>query len=721
MKKEKTSLVTGGAGFIGSHVADYLIQEGHKVLIVDDLSGGFRENVNPKAVFYEGSVTDEDFLDKIFFENNVDYIFHLAAYAAEGLSHFIRKFNYENNLIGSVNLINRAVRNKVKHFVFTSSIAVYGTNQTPMIETLIPQPEDPYGVAKYTVEMDLKAAHEMFGLTYTIFRPHNVYGERQNHSDPYRNVLGIFINNMMKGKPMTVFGDGKQTRAFSYIGDVAPYIARSIEIPEAKNEIFNIGADKPFTVLELAKTIAKAMGAEPKLEYLPARNEVMHAFADHSKAKKVFGINSETELDTGIRKMVEWSKNVGPKDPKKFGNIEIKYNLPPSWQKLSQSMKIITVAATPFFSDRGCHVRIYNEAKYLQKFGAEVRICTYHFGYDTPEFEAKRTSGAKWYKKTAPGFSWGKIWLDLKLIFLVRREIKKFKPDVLHAHLWEGLGVAYWAKKMAFKKEIPIIFDLQGDLEEEFKNYNRKNVLARKIFTWLSKKAINWCDWLVLSSPNAVLPVEKMFKNKNRLAVVEDGTDLDLFQNPPEMSKEDKAKIEKLKAWTNGKKVLVYIGGLSDGKGTGKLLEVFSKFAKNNSGWKLILAGFGVSEEKYREYVRKNNLEEFVNLPGRIGYFAGPHLFSLADAAVDPKSGSAEGSVKLVSYMAAGLPAICFENEFNWNKLGEAGYFMREMDDLQNILPKIEKGERIQYEKLSELSEEKEARKLFDIFQSLVK
>lgn len=334
MPEKKTSLVTGGAGFIGSHVADSLISAGHKVVVLDDLSGGFKTNVNPKAVFFEGSVTDEEFLDKIFLENDIDYIFHLAAYAAEGLSHFIRKFNYENNLIGSINLINRAVRNKVKHFVFTSSIAVYGSNQTPMVETLTPQPEDPYGIAKYAVEMDLKAAHEIFGLTYTIFRPHNVYGERQNHGDPYRNVLGIFINNVMKGKPMTIFGDGKQTRAFSYIGDVAPYIAKSIELPEAKNEIFNIGADKPFSVLDLAGTIARAMEIEPNMEFLPARNEVVDAFSDHSKAKKIFAIDSETDLETGIKKMVEWSKGVGPKDPKKFGNIEINKNMPPSWQKL---------------------------------------------------------------------------------------------------------------------------------------------------------------------------------------------------------------------------------------------------------------------------------------------------------------------------------------------------------------------------------------------------
>lgn len=384
-------------------------------------------------------------------------------------------------------------------------------------------------------------------------------------------------------------------------------------------------------------------------------------------------------------------------------------------------MKILTVAATPFFSDRGCHVRIYNEAKYLKKFGAEVKICAYGSGRDVPGFEIKRIGGAKWYKKTEPGFSWGKIWLDFKMILLVRQEIKKFKPEAIHAHLWEGLGIAYWAKKLAFKNDIPIVFDLQGDIEEEFKNYNRKNVIARKIFTWLSKRAISWCDWLVVSSPNAVFSVEKIYKNKDRFSVVEDGTDIDLFRSLPDIFGKDKKKIEELRAWAGDKKALVYFGGLSDGKGTGELLEVFSEVAKTGADWKLILAGFGPAEEKYREYVKKNNLEEFVNLPGRIGYFAGPHLFSLADAAIDPKSGSAEGSVKLVSYMAAGLPVICFENEFNKGKVGDGGNFMKEMSELPNILPKIEKGQRIAYEKLAELSEEKEARKLFEIFQSVVK
>ena len=203
----------------------------------------------------------------LFEEHQFEYVFHLAAYAAEGLSHFIRRFNYQNNLIGSINLINASVNaGTVKCFVFTSSIAVYGANQLPMREDTTPLPEDPYGVSKLAVELDLKSAHEMFGLDYMIFRPHNVYGERQNIGDPYRNVVGIFMNQIMQGKELTIFGDGLQTRAFSHIDDVAPIIAKAIERPDAYNEIFNIGADTPYTVKELATIVCEEFDAAEKVE-----------------------------------------------------------------------------------------------------------------------------------------------------------------------------------------------------------------------------------------------------------------------------------------------------------------------------------------------------------------------------------------------------------------------------------------------------------------------
>ena len=330
--RKKSVLVTGGAGFIGSHVADDLIKLGYKVVVLDDLSGGFLENVNKKAIFIKGSVNDSLLVKDIFSKYSFEYVFHLAAYAAEGLSHFIKRFNYENNLLGTVNLINASVNSGVKCFVFTSSIAVYGKHQTPMTEDLLPLPEDPYGIAKYAAELDLESSHKMFGLNYIIFRPHNVYGERQNIGDKYRNVLGIFMNNLMQGKDLPIFGDGEQVRAFTYIDDVAPLIAGSIRKPGAYNQVFNIGADKHHTVNQLALKIGKAMGVKPALKYLPIRNEVKVAFADHKKIRRIFKNKNSVDLDEGIRRMVKWVKKSGIKKSKEFKNVEIYKNMPPSWR-----------------------------------------------------------------------------------------------------------------------------------------------------------------------------------------------------------------------------------------------------------------------------------------------------------------------------------------------------------------------------------------------------
>jgi UDP-glucose 4-epimerase len=326
-------LVTGGAGFIGAHVARHLLEAGHDVVVLDDLSGGYVENVPSGAMFVEGSVTDAELVDELFRTHEFAHVFHLAAYAAEGLSHFIRRFNYMNNVLGSINVLNAALRAETAgRFVFASSIAVYGPAQTPMSEDVVPEPEDPYGIAKYAVELDLAAAQRMFGLDYTIFRPHNVYGELQNLADPYRNVIGIFMNQVMAEKPMTVFGDGLQTRAFTHIDDVAPLIARSIDVPEATNEVFNVGAETPYSVLALAHAIARGFDvAEPEIEFLPARKEVVHAFSDHAKLHRVFGEAPTVPLEEGLRRMADWARETGVRDPIRFESVEVLRNMPPSW------------------------------------------------------------------------------------------------------------------------------------------------------------------------------------------------------------------------------------------------------------------------------------------------------------------------------------------------------------------------------------------------------
>jgi len=325
------SLVTGGAGFMGSHVADCLLQKGHRVVILDDLSGGFLANVPKEATFVQGSILDHQAVNSLFASHSFDNVYHLAAYAAEGLSHFIKRFNYTNNLIGSINLINASVNYGIKCFVFTSSIAVYGAGQSPMMESMIPVPEDSYGIAKSAVEQELKISHEMFGLDYVILRPHNVYGERQNIGDRYRNVVGIFMNQLLKGEPMTIFGDGTQLRAFTHISDVAPIIAESVEHPSARNEVFNVGADQPYSVNELAHMVAEAMRKTCKVRHLEPRNEVKVAFSDHSKAEKVFGKRKKTSIQEGIRAMAEWVREHGARESSIFESIEVEKNMPPSW------------------------------------------------------------------------------------------------------------------------------------------------------------------------------------------------------------------------------------------------------------------------------------------------------------------------------------------------------------------------------------------------------
>ncbi len=341
-----TSLVTGGAGFMGSHIAAHLSKMGHKVIVLDDLSGGFRENVPVGATFIQGSIEDHLLIDHLFEKYSFDYVYHLAAYAAEGLSHFIKRFNYANNLIGSVNLINASVNYNIKRLIFTSSIAVYGAGQSPMSEEMLPIPEDSYGIAKLAVEYELRVSHEMFGLDYVIFRPHNVYGENQNIGDPYRNVVGIFMNQLLRGEPMTIFGDGTQQRAFTYINDVAPIIAESVNFPAARNEIFNVGADQPYTVNELARVVAEAMEAPMRVTHLDPRNEVKIAFSDHSKAERVFGVRKKTPLFDGIRQMAEWVKKHGARESCVFKNIEVTKNMPASWTRVARGRQFRTTLSS---------------------------------------------------------------------------------------------------------------------------------------------------------------------------------------------------------------------------------------------------------------------------------------------------------------------------------------------------------------------------------------
>ena len=334
----KRVLVTGAAGFIGSHIARHAATElGMVVIGVDDMSGGFEYNLDPSWTFIKGDLRDPEFVRGLFAAHGpFEYVYHIAAYAAEGLSHFIRGYNYQTNLLASINLLNEAVKGGTTHYVFTSSIAVYGTGRTPLTEDMTPQPEDPYGVSKFAVELDLKAAHEMFGINFVVFRPHNVYGPGQNVADRYRNVIGIFMRQIMDGEPLTIFGDGGQTRAFSYISDVAPVIAAAPLNPAAKNQMFNVGADQPYTLNELASAVRVAMGVPShEIRHLPPRNEVLHAHSDHAKLRCAFGVTKPpVALATGLAEMATWVAEQSKKrafEALVFSDIEVEKNMPPSW------------------------------------------------------------------------------------------------------------------------------------------------------------------------------------------------------------------------------------------------------------------------------------------------------------------------------------------------------------------------------------------------------
>ena len=301
--------VTGCAGLLGANYARHLLQNGHEVIGIDDLSGGYKAFVpkGEKFSFVKLNLERRKKLVDLFEEHKPDLLFHFAAYAAEGLSPFIRNYNYRNNLICSANLINECIKQNTK-VVFTSSMAVYGEQEPPFTEDKRPQPIDPYGIAKYAVECDLKLAHEQFGLRYNIVRPHNVLGIYQNIWDRYRNVIGIFIRKTLNGIPILVYGDGEQTRAFS---DIKYYMEPFDRLlTEYDGETFNIGADKYFTLNEVAdavQKVGKKYGYEVPIEHGEPRHEVKHAYCDHTKAKSMLQFSDGTNLEELIESMFVWA------------------------------------------------------------------------------------------------------------------------------------------------------------------------------------------------------------------------------------------------------------------------------------------------------------------------------------------------------------------------------------------------------------------------------
>ena len=302
-------LITGVAGLLGSRLADWIIENKPEVQVigVDDLSGGYLENINPKVELWQMNLVEHP-IENIFEFHKIDYVFHFAAYAAEGLSPFIRGYNYDNNLKATAKIVNQCINHNIKRLVFTSSLAVYGHGDGGIFDESQQQaPIDPYGVAKYACEMDIKIANEQHGLDYCIIRPHNVYGVKQNIWDKYRNVLGIWMFQHLNGEDMTIFGDGEQTRAFSYIDDTLEPLWNSAIRPEASQEIINLGGIKEISINEASSVLLQVIGKGTRT-YLEPRHEVRHAIPSFEKSIHLLGFEHKTNLSEGLYKMWEWAK-----------------------------------------------------------------------------------------------------------------------------------------------------------------------------------------------------------------------------------------------------------------------------------------------------------------------------------------------------------------------------------------------------------------------------
>ena len=326
-------LITGVAGLLGSRLADWIIENQQDVSIVgiDDLSGGYIENINPNIEFIKLNLV-EDSIEEYFEMHKFDYVFHFAAYAAEGLSPFIRNYNYKNNLLATSKLINCCINYEVKRLIFTSTLAVYGHGNGGFFDELqTPKPIDPYGVAKYACEMDIQIAGEQHGLDWCIIRPHNVYGIRQNIWDKYRNVLGIWMFQHLNGEPMSIFGDGEQTRAFSYIDDSLRPLWNAATSAKASKEIINLGGIEEYSINTANKILKEIIGSGSTV-YKESRHEVKHSIPTYQKSIDILGFEHKTDLKTGLIEMWEWVQHQPKRERFVWDNYEINKGIYSFWK-----------------------------------------------------------------------------------------------------------------------------------------------------------------------------------------------------------------------------------------------------------------------------------------------------------------------------------------------------------------------------------------------------
>jgi len=331
--EEKRILVTGGAGFLASWLVDELLTRDNYVVSVDNLIGGFIRNVNEQCKFIQMDLRDVNGVARIIEEEEIEIIYHLAAYAAEGQSIFSPIQINDINITPMNNLLVAAVNNDVKQFIFTSSMAVYGNQQPPFDEGLSRIPEDPYACGKAYCERMLEIFSKTYGFDYTILRLHNVYGPRQNIADAYRNVLGIWINSIMRNKPIYIYGDGEQKRAFSYIDDVNQAMANVLSNIHTNSEIINLGSDEVVTINKACRIVLEVMESDLEPIYLEERpGEVKNAFCTIEKSERLLGYKTKTKLRNGVKKMAEWAKKIGPQKPTYTLPLEIVKHVPRVWR-----------------------------------------------------------------------------------------------------------------------------------------------------------------------------------------------------------------------------------------------------------------------------------------------------------------------------------------------------------------------------------------------------
>jgi len=327
-------LITGVAGLLGSRLSDWIIENKPEVQIVgiDDLSGGYIENVNPKVELWQMNLVNGN-ISECFERHQFDYVYHMAAYAAEGLSPFIRSYNYQNNLVATSRVINECIKHDIKRLVFTSTMAVYGHGTGEIFDEIqVPCPVDPYGIAKYACEMDIKVAGEQHGLDWCIIRPHNVYGVKQNIWDKYRNVLGIWMYQHMNGEPMSIFGDGEQKRAFSFIDDCLEPLWKSSQQENCSKEIINLGGTRHYTINEANETLKEVI-KDGQTVYKEQRHEVKVAVPTWQKSVDLLGYEDKTTLYNGLSQMWEWVKKQPNRKRFVWDNYEVDKGIYSFWKK----------------------------------------------------------------------------------------------------------------------------------------------------------------------------------------------------------------------------------------------------------------------------------------------------------------------------------------------------------------------------------------------------